>query len=417
MNKGSFSEEAQATWDFVRCQREDGSFYGTSGKCRKGTEVAAKLAKVPKEKLQKLANHPKLTKEQKTQVQTAIKNADKGGAAPAAAKKETPAQLKKQYSELVKKQQELVKQGKIDEATKMSKEIGAAYKKWEDSSPKNQKVVEKKMAADKKAEKEKAGVTEKDLKAQNTKALQAFRKWKDAEDEGKSKEEVAKLKKKYQTEQQKVAVLKSKLESAKPKSAGDEIINKAAENFKERQAEYDRKAEAANLSSSQKAAINRYTAEDQSYSGNFGYRQLNECARNPSMCEDPKEAKKFTKQLDSAVAALPKNDNGDPFFRGIYVSDNDPTGQLYSALENATPGKRFRDPGFGSYTSNPGTAKDFGGTPGKKSIIFISRSKSLTPISPFSDLKEENEALLPRNTEQTIRKVTKDGQQLIVEVD
>jgi hypothetical protein len=435
MNKGFFSDDAQAVWDFVRCQRPDGSYYGTSGKCRQGTEVAAKLAKVPKEKLKKLAQHPKLTPDQRKQVMEAIKKPAapsgwpdstppkvekpkaKAEPKPKEEKKETSAQLKKKYSDLVKKQQALVKEGKIDEATKLSKEIGAAYKKWEDSSPKNQKVVEKKIAADKKAEKEKPGTIEKELKAQNTKALQAFRKWKDAEDEKKPKEEVAKLKKKFQVEQQKVAVLKSKLESNTKKSPGGEIIDKAAENFKERQAEYNRKAEETKLSSSQKAALNRYTSEDQSFGGNFGYRQLNECARNPPRCDDPKEAKKFTKELDSAVAALPKNDNGDSFFRGIYVSDNDATSKLYDFLENAQPGKRFKDPGFGSYTSDPATARDFGGSSNKKSIIFISRSKSLTPIAPYSDLRTENEALLPRNTEQTIRKVTKDGDQLIVEVD
>ena len=36
---GSFNETAQEVWDFVRCQRPDGSHYGTAGKCRKGTEV------------------------------------------------------------------------------------------------------------------------------------------------------------------------------------------------------------------------------------------------------------------------------------------------------------------------------------------------------------------------------------------
>ena len=37
---GNFSEEAQDLWDFVRCQRKDGSHYGTAGKCRKGTQVS-----------------------------------------------------------------------------------------------------------------------------------------------------------------------------------------------------------------------------------------------------------------------------------------------------------------------------------------------------------------------------------------
>ena len=38
MTVGSFNEEAQELWDFVRCVRPDGSAYGTSGRCRKGTQ-------------------------------------------------------------------------------------------------------------------------------------------------------------------------------------------------------------------------------------------------------------------------------------------------------------------------------------------------------------------------------------------
>ncbi len=33
-----FSEDAQYVWDFTRCVRPNGTHYGTSGKCRKGTE-------------------------------------------------------------------------------------------------------------------------------------------------------------------------------------------------------------------------------------------------------------------------------------------------------------------------------------------------------------------------------------------
>jgi hypothetical protein len=470
---GSFNEEANEVWDFVRCQRPDGSYYGTAGKCRSGTEVAAKLAKVPKEKLKKLVNHPKLTPDQRKQVMEAIKKPAaptgwpeekkpeavkeppkakpkaepkpkakaepkpkpepkpeaKAEPKPKAEKKESVAQLKKNYADLVKKQQDLVKEGKIEEALKLSKDIGAALSKYEGASPKAKAAADKKDKAATKEAKAQAKPstakpkaeekvpTEADLKKQNSKALQAFRKWKDAEDEKKPKAEVDALKKKFQQEQKKTNEMKTAVENAKNKGAGQSILNKASENFAERQAEYDRKTIAANLTSAQKASIFRYTDETSSYSGKFGYRQLNECARTPQNCEDPKEAKKFSKQLDSAVAALPKNDKGDAFFRGIYVSDNDSTGQLYAALEKATPGKRFKDPAFGSYSSDPGTAKDFGGSSGQKSIIFVSRSKSLTPIAALSSIKDENEALLPRGTEQTIRSVTKDGNQLIVEVD
>jgi hypothetical protein len=36
---GSFNEDAMEVWDFARCQRKDGSTYGTDGTCRKGTEI------------------------------------------------------------------------------------------------------------------------------------------------------------------------------------------------------------------------------------------------------------------------------------------------------------------------------------------------------------------------------------------
>lgn len=36
---GSFSENAQYLWDFTRCQRPNGTHYGTAGKCRSGVEA------------------------------------------------------------------------------------------------------------------------------------------------------------------------------------------------------------------------------------------------------------------------------------------------------------------------------------------------------------------------------------------
>jgi hypothetical protein len=58
MTIGSFNEEAQAVWDFVRCVRPNGTAYGTKGKCRKGTEEA-KEAKTPKPKKTKTEKEPK----------------------------------------------------------------------------------------------------------------------------------------------------------------------------------------------------------------------------------------------------------------------------------------------------------------------------------------------------------------------
>ena len=55
MDLGRFNQLATDLWDFARCQRPDGSIYGTKGQCRKGKEVGAeesapKKTKAPKEK-------------------------------------------------------------------------------------------------------------------------------------------------------------------------------------------------------------------------------------------------------------------------------------------------------------------------------------------------------------------------------
>ena len=38
------------TYDFTRCVRPDGSFYGTRGQCRKGSQTGAKAAEEPRAK-------------------------------------------------------------------------------------------------------------------------------------------------------------------------------------------------------------------------------------------------------------------------------------------------------------------------------------------------------------------------------
>jgi hypothetical protein len=53
-----FSEDGEATFDFTRCQRANGTFYGTSGKCRSGDQVGAKEVPAPK-KPAKASNAPK----------------------------------------------------------------------------------------------------------------------------------------------------------------------------------------------------------------------------------------------------------------------------------------------------------------------------------------------------------------------
>jgi hypothetical protein len=59
-----FSE--RNTYDFTRCVRSDGSFYGAGGKCRKGSEVDPKS--LPTRQLKTLANRPELDAKQKAAV-------------------------------------------------------------------------------------------------------------------------------------------------------------------------------------------------------------------------------------------------------------------------------------------------------------------------------------------------------------
>ncbi len=101
------SDQANEIFDFTRCQRADGTYYGTRGKCRKGTEVEAKLAKLPVEKLQKLAQYPKLTPDQKKKVDAAIANKT----VQPQAKTKTEAKQKKQLDKKVETSPEKMKEG------------------------------------------------------------------------------------------------------------------------------------------------------------------------------------------------------------------------------------------------------------------------------------------------------------------
>ena len=52
----SFAERAEEVLDFTRCVRPDDSSYGTSGKCRKGTEQAKEEKEIPKRTASDLLN-------------------------------------------------------------------------------------------------------------------------------------------------------------------------------------------------------------------------------------------------------------------------------------------------------------------------------------------------------------------------
>lgn len=62
-NTEAYAEFSEAYLDFARCRREDGTHYGTSGKCRKGTETGA--AEAPQKKPRKKAEKAGVSEEKR----------------------------------------------------------------------------------------------------------------------------------------------------------------------------------------------------------------------------------------------------------------------------------------------------------------------------------------------------------------
>jgi hypothetical protein len=71
----NFNESAQEALNFARCQRPDGSFYGTSGQCRQGTPAGAKEKEASRGKMS-TADAKKLSKDLTRQIGEADKKGD-----------------------------------------------------------------------------------------------------------------------------------------------------------------------------------------------------------------------------------------------------------------------------------------------------------------------------------------------------
>lgn len=331
---GSYSSEAQKVWDFVRCQRPNGTFYGSpSGRCKKGKEVGAKEEKAPKSKK---------------------------------AKKEVASTGSGRVTD------EDIERASI-EYDRVTNEWGGLI--WEKKKEEAKALEPKKQEAWDRLQELKKRKAEQDAK--------------DAPEKKSGKTKV---------------------------NAKNFDSEKAQAEAEKRQQAYNAAQSKVKLNDKQADALYIYSSDDKEVPGKFAYQQLNKCARDPSNCSNPKKARELSKNLDSALAALPKNEGGDPFFRGIDTRDSPAAARLFESLSAAKPGDVISDPAFGSYSSNPAVARDFA-TSGSKSIVFVSRNKQLTPMNTYAIIPEQNEALLPRGTEQTIRKVTRNGDTLIVEVD
>jgi hypothetical protein len=313
------------TYDFTRCVRPDGSFYGTSGECRKGSKTGAKeqTKKAPPIKADKKVK-------ESTPAQTPTDDRAK--------KVEALKKAREEYTKHLKKQMEYVAKGDMANAEKTGVKVKAAVQK---------------------------------IKIAEAAAM---------------------------TPEQKAAL-------------GKEVRQRAE--WDKAQRLRDQKQEQTKLTAKEKKALKDYTGEAENGVRNF--KDVNSCMRSPQ-CKD-KGSKQFADELDQVIKKLPSNTEGDAFYRGVDARSGSAQA-LYKTLENAKPGTTLSDPGFGSYSSRQGVTNNFlSGGKEDKNIVFVSRNRSLTPINKFSEMSDEYEALLPRNTSQTIRSVRKEGGTLFVELD
>jgi hypothetical protein len=165
------------------------------------------------------------------------------------------------------------------------------------------------------------------------------------------------------------------------------------------------------LTERHKEIIHKWSENSSSYL----WKKVNSCLRNPSACDDKEEVSQFTKELKSAVEALPKNVKGETYYRGLDLEENP---EAYKRFKGLKAGDKITDPGFNSYSRSRDTAESFSTFEGEwPSVLIVSKSKKLADISAHSALANEQEALLPPNSSQTVKSVSRMNELIIIEVE
>lgn len=168
------------------------------------------------------------------------------------------------------------------------------------------------------------------------------------------------------------------------------------------------------LGDAQRQAVVAYT---QTTKGPRSAPALNRCLREPASCRQKKATAAMANDFDAALAQLPKNVAGAQFYRGLAVKDSNMQ-RIYQQLLKAQPGAKFADKGYGSYSDDHKIAVNFAEADGQApAIVLVSRSRQLTGISAISGWRRERESILPRGTEQTVRRVRRQGATIYVELD
>ena len=146
-----FLEQALEHYDYARCQRPDGSYYGTAGKCRKGTEVGAREKKVSRKsqvaKIKSLKNEGKAllekgnSKEGLAKLNEAIKLQNE--LPPAPVKKAVSNSKKRDKLDEYWKERANISESKYNEKVEA---MGDPLKRYKNASPEAEARVAKQQA-------------------------------------------------------------------------------------------------------------------------------------------------------------------------------------------------------------------------------------------------------------------------------
>lgn len=144
----TFSEDAYEVLDFMRCQRADGTFYGTSGQCRKGKAVGPKEMKALKTAAasgNKKAKAALDVVEGKKTKEQAVKElgGEKAAPAPKSKKRKVKPDLQTQYAGLAKQAQEAMAKGDMDKALRLNQEAMTVMSKIKSQEEKGSPEVKK----------------------------------------------------------------------------------------------------------------------------------------------------------------------------------------------------------------------------------------------------------------------------------
>lgn len=155
----------------------------------------------------------------------------------------------------------------------------------------------------------------------------------------------------------------------------------------------------------------------QDYSTN-GYKYMNAIARGQKLPPnvDPEVYKQKADHFEEALELLPKNTEGVTHYRGIAVRAD--VAKMFSGLKE---GDTLSDPGFSSFSEDRETADFFIDNYAKSEkdleVVLVTRSRKLANISGLSKHEEEEESVLPRGHQHRVKKVTRDGLRLTIELE